>query len=456
MVGVFAGLIFSGAYEPLGWWFLAPISFAILFKRLQKTAHPIRTVFLFALISQGLVLHWSGKYVGFIPWALLALLQSLFFLVPAFIFMRTRNIWLFIAALLVIDEMRARFPFGGFGWTRIAFSQADAPFIHLVAIGGVALLSLWVLLIAFLLTQIRIRNFFLLLLAIMIPLALSNPGHAKEGLNIAGIQGNTPKVGLSFNDRAQAVFELHLRQTYKINRKIDLIVWPENASDIDPYLTPGIKEKINTVMKAKGAPLLLGAVLRSSGKLENASILFSENSTKSTYIKKHLTPFGEYIPIRTLAEKVSSLAKTVTDFTPGKRYVVHTVKGIALGPIICYEIIDDELVREAAKRSSALIVQTNSATFAGTAESAQQLNITKIRAVEHNRDILSVSTIGLSALITNNGEIVEKTREEVPQTIYGKLHISNGQTLSDKLGGVGPILVILAPLLLSFRKRKIQ
>lgn len=454
MVGIFAGLIFSGAYAPLGWWFLAPVSFAILFRILQVTAHPIRIVFLFALISQALTLHWSGKYVGFIPWALLALLQSLFFLVPAYIFMRTRNLWLFIAALLVIDEIRARFPFGGFGWTRIGFSQASAPFIALASIGGVALLSFWVLLIALLLTNIRMRNLFVVLLAVIIPIGVSNPAHAEEGLTIAGIQGNTPKVGLDFNDRAQAVFEMHLKQTYKINRKVDLIVWPENASDIDPFLTPGINDKINTVIKEKGAPLILGAVLRSSGKLENASILFTGNSVKSVYVKKHLTPFGEYIPIRVLAQKVSPLAKTVTNFSPGERYVVHEVNGITLGPIICYEIIDDKLVRNAAKSSSALIVQTNSATFAGTAESAQQLNITKIRAVEHNRDILSVSTIGLSALITNNGKIVEKSKEEVAQTIYGKLYINNAQTFSDKLGGVAPLLVILVPLVLSFRKRQ--
>jgi apolipoprotein N-acyltransferase len=86
-----------------------------------------------------------------------------------------------------------------------------------------------------------------------------------------------------------------------------------------------------------------------------------------------------------------------------------------------------------AKRSEALIVQTNSGTFANTAQSAQQLAITRIRAVEHSRYVLSVSTIGISAFIDNNGRIVNRTQENRKSFLRGKLLLSNHSTLIDRL-----------------------
>jgi apolipoprotein N-acyltransferase len=139
------------------------------------------------------------------------------------------------------------------------------------------------------------------------------------------------------------------------------------------------------------------------------------------------------MPLRKLAAIVSPMAKTVVDFVPGKSLVTHNVSGFNLGPIICYEIIKDDLVREMALNSDALLVQTNSATFANTAESAQQLAITRIRAVEHSREILSVSTIGISAFIDNNGNILSKTPENKKDYLRGKINMNQHKTLIDRL-----------------------
>jgi apolipoprotein N-acyltransferase len=130
------------------------------------------------------------------------------------------------------------------------------------------------------------------------------------------------------------------------------------------------------------------------------------------------------------------------------------ISGKKIAPIICYEIINDGLVRESANRSGAIIVQTNSATFANTPESAQQLAITRIRAVEHSRDILSVSTVGISAFIDNNGDVKSQTQEDISTSISGDLKISSHQTLSDRLGGVAPLLVLLASLIFAVGSRK--
>ena len=442
MVTLLAALLFSASFEPIGLWFLAPIGFALLFKKIERTNSPVISFLFFGLISQGVILFWSGKYVGLLPWALLSILQAIYLIPVGFIFKKTRNLWYTITALLLMDEIRSRFPFGGFGWTRIGFSQADAPYLNLASIGGVALLSFLVLLLAYLLTHLRVRSVLLISIICFLPVGTSAALATSNSLTVAGVQGNTPKVGLEFNERAEAVFNLHLEKTRTISKSVDLIVWPENASDIDPFLTPGINSKLSIISQTKDSPIIIGAVLRSNGTLRNASILLDSLSTKSIYIKQHLTPFGEYIPLRGPAEFVSPYAAGVRDFSPGGKYLVHKVGDFEVGPIICYEIIDDSLVRLAASKSDALVVQTNSATFSGTSESAQQLNITRIRAAEHNRDILSVSTVGISALIDNNGKVLKQSRENVSEIIYGSLRSNRSETISDKLGGNSWILIV--------------
>jgi apolipoprotein N-acyltransferase len=107
-----------------------------------------------------------------------------------------------------------------------------------------------------------------------------------------------------------------------------------------------------------------------------------------------------------------------------------------------------------AEKSDGLIVQTNSATFSGTAESRQQLAITRIRAVENSREILSVSTIGISAFIDNNGRVVSQTDENVQSAIVGDLNLNHYQTLSNRLGYLANLYVFAIIFLLAWRRSK--
>ena len=361
-------------------------------------------------------------------------MQALFYLPIGFIYKRIPKIWLAALVLLIMEELRARFPFGGFGWTRVAFSQVDSPALPLVAFGGVTALSAFTIFIALLIARFRLKTVFLAALFISFANFLPMNPQGFGSIRTLAIQGNTPEVGLEFNSRAKAVFDLHRDATREFARgEFDVIVWPENAVDIDPRLNPDVAADITSLTKELGSPLIAGVVQRNDGNPENASIMYSESGeSKSVYTKRGLTPFGEYIPLRRIAEFVSPFAARVRDFKPGFQRVVHEVNGSKIGPIICYEIINDRLVHDMATNSQALIVQTNSATFANSAQSAQQLAITRIRAVEHSRYILSVSTVGISALIDNNGRIVKRTTENQKSFLVGSLMLSDHRTLVDR------------------------
>ena len=431
----FAAFLASAAFEPIGLWFLAIFGFALYLRKLQTVRTPILYSFVFGFLLNAIVLFWSGKYVGLLPWLLLAFLMSLFYLPVGWMYKKSKSIWPSALTLLIMEEVRSRFPFGGFGWTRIAFSQVESPALPIVAAGGVIALSAFTILASAFLTKLNLKNLAFLVLIFVSAIILPNNPEGSGSVKLLAIQGNTPEVGLGFNSRPQAVFDLHLEATQEFAKgTYDAIVWPENAIDIDPNDYPEVAREITSLNRSLKAPLIAGVVTRSGDNPQNASILYSElGVVKSIYLKRGLTPFGEYIPLRAIAEFVSPLAKTVTDFIPGNGRVTHKISGFNIGPIICYEIIDDDLVRDMARNSQALIVQNNNATFANTAQSAQQLARVRIRAVEHSRYILSVSTIGISAFIDNNGRVLNETLENNKSFLADQLLMSDHITLVNRI-----------------------
>jgi apolipoprotein N-acyltransferase len=162
------------------------------------------------------------------------------------------------------------------------------------------------------------------------------------------------------------------------------------------------------------------------------------------------------MPLRSLARIVSPYVDDVIDFNVGEKVENHVVNSLILAPVICYELLSDSLVQSAAKSSNALVVQTNSATFANTSESAQQLNISRLRALENAREIVSISTIGISAHIGINGEILSRTDENVSAQLSGDLQSSSNLTLSNLLGGFAPGIVLLISLFLPFTLRIVR
>ena len=408
---------------------------------------------MFGFIYNAIVLHWSGKFVGAVPWLLLSFLQALFYIPVGIMAKRWGSVWCTIGALLLMEELRSIFPFGRFGRTRLAFSQIESPGAASLPYGGVLALSALTLLFAALISRPRMGNFVTLGLILSALILLPENPQGSGSVKLLAIQGNTPSVGLDFNSRAQAVFNLHRDATYKYAlESYDAIIWPENAIDIDPGLYPSVAADIKKLTKDKQTPLIAGVVLKRDGSPVNASVMYtSESDAVSTYIKRGLTPFGEFMPLRGLAEFISPYAKNVVDFKVGDELVTHQVAGVALGPIICYEIINDRLVAEMSRNSDALIVQTNSATFAGTPESRQQLAITRIRAIESSRSILSVSTIGISAFIDSNGRVLEATPENIQTAISGELSLNSQQTFANKWGSWVKYLLLTFIFILGFR-----
>jgi apolipoprotein N-acyltransferase len=282
-------------------------------------------------------------------------------------------------------------------------------------------------------------------LLLFIPINLSTIAST----NVLMIQGNVPQLGLDFNSRAKAVFNNHLEKTQVELAKdanVDFVLWPENSVDVDPFLNKDVNQALNSIEK----PLIIGAILGKGNKFLNTSILWG-GELPPTYIKQHLTPFGEYIPLRSLASRISPYTDRVTDFEPGQAQVLFKVKEAVIAPIICFELVDDQLLHEAALSSNVLAVQTNSATFGMSAESAQQLSITRVRAIEHGRNVVSVSTTGYSAVIDYQGKVLQKTSMGTADSIRADVDLLQGLTPRDKAGDWALVAVLFGLFLVARR-----
>lgn len=447
LLSAFSGALLSAAFEPVGKWWVAPIAIAAHMYALSITNKKVLSSLLFGLTLNLIVLHWSSTFVGSIPWVILALGLSIFYTPLALV-----NRWGMSAYPLIfifLEEIRNRYPFGGFGWVRIAYTQADSPFSKIAAIGGPSALSALTLLIGSIIFFASQRKFslltFLPFLLLLIPVNLSTIGSA----SVLMVQGNVPTLGLDFNSRAKAVFNNHFERTQTELAKdsnVDFVLWPENSVDVDPFLNKDVNASLNSIQK----PLIVGAILTKGNSVYNTSILW-DDKLPDIYFKQHLTPFGEYIPLRSLARLVSPFVDDVEDFSPGNVSKTFSIGHIKVAPVICYELIDDDLLVEAAEDSNILAVQTNSATFGMSAESAQQMSITRIRAIEHGRNIASVSTTGYSAIIDFSGKVIEQTSMGTGDSIRAEIGLIEGQTPRDKAGDWALIGVLMGLLLIARR-----
>jgi apolipoprotein N-acyltransferase len=455
------------------------------------------------------LLSWTGVYVGSFPWLALAVAEALYVaaLGGATALVSRLPLWpLWTACLWVADEaLRGRWPFGGFPWGRLGLSQTSGPFTSLAAYGGVPLVGFAVALTGALLAAAALRLHrawragsdgaaaedrgpALRSAAVAVAGVLAVP--AVGGLAwlplpgpdltaggpaeaVAVVQGNVPRAGLDFNAQRRAVLDNHVSETLRLAGDVrtgaatapDLVIWPENSSDIDPYQNGDAAAQIDRAARAIGAPILVGAVVDGPhGTARNRAIVWDPvTGPGQTYDKRHPVPFAEYIPDRSFFRHFSDKVDLVrTDFSAGSRPGVLSLDGTRVGDVICFEVVYDGLVRDVVDGGARmLVVQTNNATFGFTDESSQQLAMSRLRAVEHGRSVVIAATSGLSAVIAPDGSVVRRSQLFTPDAWVDRIAQRSGTTVADRVGaapewaltGLGAGAVLAAATLAVRRRR---
>ncbi|MGV9666609.1 apolipoprotein N-acyltransferase [Nocardia niigatensis] len=504
-----SGLLLYASFPPRTLWYLAPVGIAVLTLAVRGTRRA-RGGFGFGFVA-GLafflpLLPWTGIYVGPVPWIALstvcALYVGLFGMLTRWV--ATLPGWpLWVATVWSLTEwVRASFPFGGFPWGKLAFGQADGWYLPFAMVGGAPLVSFAVALtgtgLAWLAKSllrrldsgaegngegsgtasnsprwgaIRPTSWNRIVAAAMlvaiVPLtgvilrtALPGPEDGNRPITVAAIQGSVPRLGLDFNAQRRAVLDNHVKRTEELARDIaagraprpDVVIWPENSSDIDPLRNEDAAQEISQASKDVRAPILVGAVLVNDDRTTTNSVIVwnGDAGPGERHDKKIIQPFGEYLPYRNFFRHFSEYADRAGYFVPGTgdgMVHVRPVTGgdpIAIGVATCYEVVFDRAFEESVRAGAQLLtVPTNNATFGRSEMTYQQLAMSRVRAVEHGRAVVVSATTGVSAMITADGVIRQQTPQFEPAALVARLPLRNDTTFATRLGTAPEVILCI-------------
>jgi apolipoprotein N-acyltransferase len=264
-------------------------------------------------------------------------------------------------------------------------------------------------------------------------------------ITVAAVQGGVPRLGLDFNAQRRVVLDNHWRRTLQLAadvaagkaRKPDVVIWPENSSDIDPLRNQDAYDRITDAAQAIDAPILVGAVLiNDNGTTTNSVIVWTAaNGPGERHDKRIIQPFGEYLPYRGFFRHFSSYADRAGYFVPGHGNGVVHADGVAIGIATCYEVAFDRAFEGSVRAGATLLaVPTNNATFGDTEMTYQQLAMSRVRAVEHGRAVVVSATSGVSAMIGPDGTVTQRTAKFTPQALVAQVPLRHGITLATRLG----------------------
>ncbi|RJT89252.1 apolipoprotein N-acyltransferase [Cryobacterium melibiosiphilum] len=479
LLAVGAGIVLDAAFPDRDWWALAPVG--VLLMLLALLGRGPWTGLLVGLVG-GLAfwlthIFWITLYLGAVPWLALGGLQSIFFAVglalTAVVLSSGPRVWptrlgrlgvvpIVVAGLWTAREaISAVWPYGGFAWGRVALSQSESPLGSLVGWVGLSGLSFLVVFVAALVLQLLREPLALpapespprlgwgasaplwqstlvvaaitaLLVVPAFPIVESGTARlaAVQGASDAGLFAQN-EPGQILNDHASATLPL-------IGEPVDFVVWPENASDIDPTRSTDAARVADYISTAMDAPLITGTITLQDGTYYNSSLLWkSGEGAVDIYDKVHPVPFAEYMPDRAFWRPFApDLIDLIgRDYGIGTRDNIFDIDGIMAGIAICFDIADDQLVHEMIDDHAEIILaQTNNADFGYTDESVQQLAIARLRAMETGRTVVNISTVGTSAIITPDGATLDQLPVWEPGSMVQTVPLSATVTPAMEVG----------------------
>jgi apolipoprotein N-acyltransferase len=388
------------------------------------------------------------------------------------------------------EALRDRVPLGGFPWGRLAFGQTSTTLTPYAALAGAPAVTFAISLIGALLAfawvqrrRPRVTVAALVGVALVSSLGGLVPvptvGESEGGATTAVaavVQGNVPGAGMGALDTRAVVLQNHVRETEQLAADVkagkvaqpDLVVWPENSTDIDPFLDPSAHDQIQQAVDAVGVPVLVGAVVNAPAdpdRVWNVGIVWAPTASPepgpgSYYVKQHPVPFGEWIPARGLLSRIiSRFDRIPRDFASGDSTGVLQLGPATIGDLICFEVAYDELGRAAVRGDAVtgelagrgariLTVQTNNATYGYTGQPEQQMAMSRLRAVEHGRAVLIAATSGISAIIGPDGRVTQSLPEFTTGYLEQQVPLRDSLTLSDRVGAVPELSASLAAIVL--------
>lgn len=464
IVAAVAGFLMNLAYPGASVWPLAFVAVALLLLTLigRRAGGALLVGLIYGAVFFFLLVSWTSRYLGVVPWAALALLEAALTAV-AVIPMALAYRWLpgaipgragrlvglpaVIGALWVGRELLlGSWPYTGFPWARLGMTQSQSPLATLSSWVGVSGLSfLIVFAVAMLVESVRLRLWrrptLLLVPAVLVITMVVTPAFptaAAGTMRIGAVQGNGP-TGY-FDDREPySVIQAQTEATEPLfGEQMDLLVWPEGGLDYDPFQDAALARRMTLVANRVDAPLLANAATGRGDEYFNTSMLWTQDGTaEQTHDKRFPVPFGEYVPDRDFYYAIvpDLIGLIGREYTHGTNPPLVDVDGVPVGLAICFDVIYDEVITEGIHGGAQVLVfQTNNADFRGTDENLQQLAFARMRAIETGRSVVNISTVGRSQMIGPDGTTTASLDADEAGALLEDVELRTGLTAGVVLG----------------------
>ena len=490
-VAALAGVAAALAFEPTHWVLLLPLAVAavtLLAARAPRLRAGFWIGFVFGTAFMLVLLPWL-QVIGVYAWIPLAVIEGLFYglaglATVAVVRLPWWPVWA-ATAWVGVEALRAVVPFGGFPWGRLAFATEDTPvasvFAYVGAPGATFVVALLGTTLAWAVLRFR-RTPVRAVLGVVGALALAgvaavvpwDPTSADDPeVTVAAVQGNVPGEGLEAFAERRVVLDNHVDATLALGRRVDagtakqpdLVIWPENSSDIDPYTDPSARAAVAAAVEAVGAPLLMGAVVGDrvdEGWFNRAIVWSTDGRPGAYYDKTHPVPFGEYIPFRSfLAPRIPALDQIPNDMVRGTRPGVLRVGPAEVGVLMCFEVAYDGLLRDLVDDGAdVIVVPTNNATYTGTGQVEQQFAMSRLRAIETGRYVVVASTNGISGVVAPDGSVVERAPSREQVVLERPVALIDSRTPATVMGpwpelalAAISVISVIVGLLVGYRRR---
>ena len=450
-----AGALICFSMPPWGFWPLAPLGIAAL-DRLLAGAAPWARLRRGGLVSAAWLLGATIWMWDFSPGGYLVanLIFSSFYAAGCALTPPDRGRRpALVGWMVLIGYLRWRWPFGGVPLATLAHSQADAPLAATARLGGpltvVALVAVAGVTLS-LLAERRWRG--ALAGASLIALALALAADAPRGrdtgtLRVAAVQGGGPQRTRAVGTDFAVVMQRHLDATATIDGPVDLIVWPENVVNVDGRFVDSPQlARLAEVARDHQAWFVPGVVEDGEpGEFLNFSVAVSpDGRIVDRYDKVRRVPFGEYVPLRPVFERVAGGILPSKDARAGTGPAVLDTGVGRLGVLISWEIFFEERARDAIGNGGTVLLNpTNGSSYWLTIVQTQQVASSQLRAIETGRWVVQAAPTGFSAFVSPDGEVLARTGVSERAVLTADITTREGRTWALR-AGPWPLLALAA------------
>jgi apolipoprotein N-acyltransferase len=472
-LALLAGAVLAQAYEPVGLAILIPVGVAGFV--LCVRGLPARRAWLpglaFGIGFQFVLLFWM-QAVGIAPWVALAGLEAAF-MAPlgsaTVLLLRLRGgpVWC-AAAWVAVETIRSSWPFSGMPWGRLSFGIAGTPWADGLPYAGMTVVSFVLALLGVLLADAiapRGRRVVALgalagvTVVSLLPALAPYDAVPVGERTVAVVQGDVPGDGSDILLDHRQVTRNHVEATVELAARVeageqpapDLVVWPENSTAVDPFLSSDINAVIEQASDAVQVPILVGAMVDAGPEnVLNQGIVWEPGTgAADRYTKWHPVPFGEYIPWRDLGlGTIGQLRLVPRDMLSGSREEPLPIADALVAAAICFDVAyDDGLHAQLAAGGQLVTVQTSNAMFIHTDQIDQQFEISRLRAQETGRYVLVAATNGVSGVIAPDGEVLARAETRTREVLLEQVSLVDALTPAVRMGlWPGRLAVVLTIL----------